>query len=275
MKRNKNVILIYLTILFIFVFAFTAKNKTKNFSEYEKMIDTIEYQLKSPSLYTNNDLSLTKEVENDVTQTEEKVAYLTFDDGPSPRTEEILDILLEHDVKATFFISLPQEEEYSQYLKRASEEGHTIGVHSASHKYKEIYESEEAFINDFEICFNYIKDTTGLTPSVYRFAGGSVNAYNEDIINNIVIEMQRRGFAYFDWNVESNDSTKGISANSIYTNVIKGVKDKNTAVIVLHDSYTRKNTVTALEDIIIELKNQGFVFKELTSTTKPITFRLP
>jgi len=147
-------------------------------------------------------------------------------------------------------------------------------VHSASHKYKEIYKSVDAYLQDFTLCYDYIQNNTGYSPTIFRFPGGSVNNYNKNIRRDIVREMTRRGFIYFDWNVESNDSSSGMSADAIYKNVIEGCKGKQRAVIVMHDSFTKNTTVRALDRIITALKEDGWKFATLNNEIKPVIFRL-
>ena len=201
------------------------------------------------------------------------MVYLTFDDGPSPRTGEILDILKKHDVKATFFV-IKNKDEYIPYMKRAAEEGHSIGVHSYTHKYKEIYASIDAYLADFTRCYDYIYRNTGYSATIYRFPGGSVNNHNRPTRKEIAAEMSRRGYIYFDWNVESGDSASGISRNTIYNNVIDGCKGKKRAVIIMHDSTGKNSTVQALDDIITTLKADGWQFAPLTNEVKPVIFRM-
>ena len=202
-----------------------------------------------------------------------KIAYLTFDDGPSHRTGEILDILKQENIKATFFV-LKTKDEYIPYLKRAAEEGHTIGVHSASHKYKEIYASVDAYLADFTECYNFIYENTGVEPTIFRFPGGSVNNYNQATCKDIAREMARRGFIYFDWNVESADSGNNLSANTIYNNIINGCKGKSRAVVIMHDSNSKTSTVEALPAVIKQLKADGWQFAALTNQVRPIVFRM-
>ena len=101
--------------------------------------------------------------------------YLTFDDGPSIYTEEILDILDEYQVKATFFVVGKESDAAKEALRDIVARGHTLGMHSYSHKYSELYASEEAFEADFLKLQGYLEDVTGVKSKVYRFPGGSSN----------------------------------------------------------------------------------------------------
>lgn len=279
MKSRKVASVTYLIIFLACIWQSTGYISSYRQSEYEKAIETMSYQLKyrnayaTPySEYSQTILETAAEEEN-TTETQQKTVYLTFDDGPTTRTGEILDILKKYDVKATFFV-IKNKEEYVQYMQRAVAEGHTIGVHSASHKYKEIYKSVDSYLSDFTECYDYIYAATGYSPTIFRFPGGSVNNYNADTRRDIVREMSRRGFVYFDWNVESNDSSSNLSADTIYNNVIKGCKGKQRAVVIMHDSIGKKTTVEALDRIIPSLKEDGWTFAPLANEVKPVIFKM-
>ena len=273
--RNKTYALTtYILIFFACIWSASGRAQAANSGEYSTHMKKLAYQLAYADTYSPVYSSFAGEVSETATTTEEnKMVYLTFDDGPSPRTPEILDILKKQDVKATFFV-INSKEEYIPYLQRAVEEGHTVGVHSASHKYKEIYQSVDAYLDDFTKCYKFISDNTGYEPTIFRFPGGSVNNYNSSVRADIAQEMTRRGFIYFDWNVESNDSRRNISDDSIFNNVIEGCKGKNRAVVIMHDSIGKKSTVQALEGIIIKLKEDGWQFAVLTNEIKPVIFRM-
>ena len=240
--------------------------------EYEKAINKIEYQLNYSEVYAVNKHNMEKEVTTSSDNT--KTVYLTFDDGPSPRTLEILDILREYNIKATFFILSDEKENSREIVKQIYDEGHAIGVHSASHNYETIYKSISHFLDDFKICFEYIKDITGESPSIFRFPGGSVNSYNKGICKELTDEMIRRGFTYFDWNVSSDDAVKGYTEESIYNNVINGCQKHDKSVVLMHDSAPKKATVAALKRIIPELIEQGYTFDILDETAQPTIFRI-
>ncbi len=203
----------------------------------------------------------------------ENTCYLTFDDGPSPRTDEVLDILEREGIKATFFVTLQDTEANRQRLKRAADAGHTIGLHSSSHRYTEIYESVEAFLADYYQLYTWIGQTTGQYPTVFRFPGGSINNYNRATYQEIIAEMSRRGFVYFDWNVSSADAATPIpSAAQIRRNCAQGMGGYSRAVVLMHDSNAKYTTVAALPDIIADARAAGYSFAPLTGEVKPVTF---
>lgn len=202
-----------------------------------------------------------------------KTAYLTFDDGPSPRTLEILDILDTYQVKATFFVTNPALEDYPAIARDLVDRGHTIGLHSSSHKYSEIYQSIDHFLLDLAENSRLIESITGVVPAVLRFPGGSVNAYNETIAADLIDAVTANGYAYFDWNCASGDAVgQTIPPNSIVENVRQSRQGKNSLVILFHDSTGKKTTVQALPDVIQDLQADGYVFSALTQDSVPVRF---
>lgn len=198
--------------------------------------------------------------------------YLTFDDGPSVLTENLLYYLRQENVKATFFV-VPERTEYCySLLKEISDAGHTIGIHSASHDYEKIYASVDAFLDDFKEAYDIVLEATGKAPDIYRFPGGSVNDYNAATRDDIIAEMDRRGFTYFDWNVDSND-WQGYGWTTLYTNVLADAQEFSTPVILFHNTGDRDNTVLVIEDIIKALKDKGYKFGSLSQKTEPIQFQ--
>ena len=202
-----------------------------------------------------------------------KTAYLTFDDGPSGNTDIILQTLQEENVKATFFVVGTVNADNLARMRRIVQEGHTIGMHSYSHSYKKIYASVEAFLKDMYQVFNLIKDTTGVTPTCFRFPGGSINSYNKAVYKDIKAEMIRRGFVPYDWNVSSGDaSTTKYTPEQLTGYVLNGIGSKSRIIVLMHDSSSKENTAQAVRQIIIGIREKGFIFAPLDYQTKPILF---
>ncbi|WP_288162231.1 polysaccharide deacetylase family protein [Dubosiella newyorkensis] len=139
-----------------------------------------------------------------------KVVYLTFDDGPSENTAKILDILDKYNAKATFFVT-GNHPEYNKYMKRAAKEGHTIGLHTYTHNYSQLYSSEEAYFDDLQQISDMVEDVTGKKSKVIRFPGGSSNMisanYVDGLMTTLTQKVQEQGYQYFDWNVDSTDAS--------------------------------------------------------------------
>lgn len=225
------------------------------------------------SLDTENTVGSTTEPAQVPNPLPVKTAYLTFDDGPSPRTAEILDVLDDYQVKATFFVTNPALEDYPDIARDLVARGHAIGLHSATHRYDEIYQSVESFLTDIAVNSALIETITGVVPSVLRFPGGSVNAYNEEIAADLIDSVAGRGLAYFDWNAASGDAVgQSISKSTIVENVRKTRQGKNTLVILFHDSTSKKTTVQALPDVIEDLQADGYVFAALSPDSVPVRF---
>lgn len=186
--------------------------------------------------------------------------YLTFDDGPSSHTNAILDILGEYQVKATFFVIGKPEETYKPLYKRIVEEGHTIGMHSYSHKYREIYESVDSFREDLQKLRELIYDRCGVMSTLYRFPGGSSNTVSRVDMDELISLLDEEGITYFDWNVSSLDATgKKQSVDDIVENVTGNIQSYHTAVVLMHDTNDKITTVEALPKVIETLKQMDNV----------------
>lgn len=181
--------------------------------------------------------------------------------------------LQEENVKATFFVVGTTDANNLARMRRIVQEGHTIGMHSYSHSYKKIYASVEAFLKDMYQVFNLIKDTTGVTPTCFRFPGGSINSYNKAVYKDIKAEMIRRGFVPYDWNVSSGDaSTTKYTPEQLTGHVLNGIGSKSRIIVLMHDSSSKENTAQAVRQIIIGIREKGFIFAPLDYQTKPILF---
>ena len=218
-----------------------------------------DYTRMYPNLYTVYSVPKEKEKEKD-----RKIAYLTFDDGPSENTFKVLDILEEKDIKATFFIvgsAIKKNNESS--LQRMLHEGHTIGIHTYSHMCNEIYCSVERFLDDFNNVYQLIYDITGERVNIYRFPWGSNNGYSKNIKDALMDEMERRGFTCYDWNVDTNDSVGKPSSRSILRNIRRDIKNQNQPIILMHDSSINDLSVQILPDVIKLLEEMGYEFDTL------------
>ncbi|MGF6377058.1 peptidoglycan/xylan/chitin deacetylase (PgdA/CDA1 family) [Clostridiales Family XIII bacterium PM5-7] len=204
---------------------------------------------------------------------EKNTVYLTFDDGPSSNTIKVLDVLKKHDIKATFFVVYQGGEQSQKILQRIIDEGHTIGIHSYSHDYEKIYQSVDAYLKDFYRLWSYIDEEFGYQCKVFRFPGGSINTYNLNVYDLIAPEMYRRGFTFYDWNVSAEDATSNhVSASSIESAIVAGVRRNESSVVLMHDSVGMDATVAALPKVIKRLKADGYAFKTLDNSVMPLTF---
>jgi peptidoglycan/xylan/chitin deacetylase (PgdA/CDA1 family) len=196
----------------------------------------------------------------------EKVIYLTFDDGPGPHTPRLLEILKKYDVKATFFVV---NTKYADLISDIVADGHAIGVHTASHIYRDIYASEEAFFADFKTIHDLIYEKSEVKTTLMRFPGGSSNrvsaSYNEGIMTRLTKIVTDYGLQYFDWNVNSLDAGGAGTAEQVYQNVISSVRQNPYSVVLQHDIHGF--SVDAVERIIQWGLANGYTFLPLEPTS--------
>lgn len=203
----------------------------------------------------------------------DKTVYLTFDDGPSGNTLALLDVLDKYNVKATFFVVGSQIPGREDILREIAARGHTVGMHSNSHKYNDIYASVGACLQDFDLLRARIQEVTGQAPSILRFPGGSVNGYNQDIYQELISEMLRRGYSYFDWNVSAQDATsQNKSVADIASAVVMAVPRHRYSIVLLHDTSLRETSVKAVDRLIPQLLELGYTFAPLDPSVSPIIF---
>ena len=201
-----------------------------------------------------------------------KKVYLTFDDGPSSNTDQILDILKDYDVKATFFVVGKTDERSVKAYQRIVEEGHTLAMHSYSHRYDEIYESKEAFARDLNSLQEYLYETTGVWPRIYRFPGGSSNTVSKVDMQELIEYLTDIGITYFDWNVASGDAvSRTLPAETIVNNCLSDIEKQKESVILMHDASNKGTTIEALPQIIEAIQEQGDAeLLPITDETVPV-----
>lgn len=247
------------------------------------------YESKTYSFYKNVGNQLTEEEseavdsqeileqeviqENLMVEEKKKVAYLTFDDGPSTLTPDILKTLKEKQVNATFFLIGNQiNEETIPILKQSIADGNCIGIHTYCHECKVIYQDADAYIKDFDEAFCTIKDKLGIEPTIFRFPWGSANGFLSNIEDEIIDTLEARGFTYYDWNVSAEDSVGNPTSYSIMKNIRKDYKKYNKPIILMHDSSVNKLTAKMLPQIIDELKQAGYSFDTLDHMEDPYQY---
>lgn len=195
-----------------------------------------------------------------------KVIYLTFDDGPSQFTPELLKVLEKYDVKATFFVVGTMSLEY---LDEIAAGGHTIGLHSNTHDYEKIYSSDAEFMKDILALREKIYERTGIYTNILRFPGGSSNTISKRLCKGIMTRLTdtltAQGYRIFDWNVDSKDAGGATTAEEVYQNVINGVQKRPVSIVLQHD--IRKFSVDAVEKIIIWGLENGYTFLPLDETS--------
>ena len=204
-----------------------------------------------------------------------KVCCLTFDDGPSPNTDRVLEVLGRYGIKATFFVVGKTGQQDQERMRSIVAAGHTIAMHSWSHDYKSVYASVDAFLEEFHRLYQWIYEVTGVYPQVFRFPGGSINGYDRGVYQEIIAEMTRRGFVYFDWNASAQDATVyPRPAWDISADCLKGI-GRELVVVLAHDSAARSTTVDALPAIIEGYQNAGYTLAALHPGVEPVHMGYP
>lgn len=203
--------------------------------------------------------------------------YLTFDDGPSNVTSKILDILKKKNVKATFFV-INHSDDLNDLIKREYNEGHTVALHSYTHRYDIIYTSVDKYFNDLDAISKKVQGITGVKPTIIRFPGGGSNTisknYSHGIMKTLTKEVITKGYHYFDWNVDCGDAGSAKSKEDVYNNVVNHLSHNQTNVVLMHDFQNNDKTVEALNDIIDYGIANGYQFAAIDMDTPMVKHRV-
>lgn len=200
-----------------------------------------------------------------LTKTNDKLAYLTFDDGPTQKaTAKILDILKEENIKATFFVVGKHVKEHPELVRRAYEEGHYIANHGYHHDNKKLYQSAESFVSEVKNTDIEIGKAIGIEnycSHVFRFPNGYMSSNYKTKKKEATKLLAGMSYTYVDWNCLNNDSVKKYSNSQLLNNLKKSSKNKGTLVILMHDTSDVNDTPSILKDSIDYLREQGYEFK--------------
>ena len=204
--------------------------------------------------------------------------YLTFDDGPSLYTDEILDILDKYDAKACFFVV--GTEGFDSELQRIVKDGHTIGVHSFTHNYAKIYSSEKAFKKDVQLMSDKIFVTTGVRTKLYRFPGGSGNTVSRVSIKKLIDWLDEEEYTYYDWNALTGDAVaETIPPKELIANAMGYIRSNHDAgkatILLMHDHSDKHNMVDALDDLLAKLKKEGYLISRPLDENVPPVQQIP
>lgn len=201
------------------------------------------------------------------TKPEKRVVYLTFDDGPSDMTPKILKTLKDNDVKATWFVTGSHSN--LDRLPEIWNEGHQIALHSDSHNYKKIYKSSKAFFKDMAKISKKVEARIGVSPTLIRFPGGSINSYDKKVYKKIIKKLKKKNWHYFDWNASIEDSAtpRMRSTKVLYSNMRKSSRGKHSICLLMHDTNSKRTTAKVLNKVIKYYKKRGYDFKYLDANS--------
>ena len=195
----------------------------------------------------------------------EKVAYLTFDDGPSATiTPQILDILKNENVSATFFVVGARVNKYPNLVKRAYEEGHYIANHGYTHSYSEIYKSLDTIFGEYVDCENAVRNALGIDDYrmyLFRYPGGSAGGRYSDVKNESKNVLNSYGVTYTNWNCMTGDAEGKNTVEEQLEELKATMEGDDTIIVLMHDASDKQVTADALPEVIRYLKEQGYTFK--------------
>lgn len=196
---------------------------------------------------------------------EEKVAYLTFDDGPSKNiTPQILDVLKQENVPATFFVLGSRVELNPDLLKREQEEGHYIANHGYSHQYSQIYQSPDTVFEEYIKCENAIRNALGnseYNTYLFRFPGGSSGGRYADIKAQAKDLLHNYGVNYTNWNCLTGDAEGKTTPEELMGCLQETMQGDGSIIVLMHDASDKSYTLETLPSVIAYLREQGYVFK--------------
>ena len=246
---NKKIILWLMFLIFILLLSYIY------FSIFQTLNTISEVNSSSNNLY-NTIVEL---------YSNEKIAFLTFDDGPNILvTPKVLDILKEENVKASFFVIGKCVDSHPEITKRAYDEGHYIANHGYSHNNNLLYKSSDSFLTEVKKTDLAIGNAIGVPDycsHLFRFPNGFMSPSNKSKKKEAVKLLQDIEYTYIDWNCLNNDSIKKYSSSQLLNNLIKSSKNKDILVILMHDTKDVSNSSLVLKDSIKYLKGKGYVFK--------------
>lgn len=214
---------------------------------------------------------LAKELEQKIIKNEsdKKIAYLTFDDGPYYATHDFLKVLKNYKVKATFFtIGLDKETCFDnrskgchELYKKVVDGGHTIANHTYSHLiFNGLYNNASSLITQVKKQESLIKEKTGVTTNIFRFPGGSGSAKAYGVFDSAVTELRKNNYGWVDWSASNGDGGEpGTKAQALAR--FKGEINENIEVVLFHDY--NKVTLSMLPEAIEYLQSKGYILLPL------------
>lgn len=274
------VIIIVITLALTMYYLIDTIIKTKKMKEFyaqvneyqqqekiKKENEEAERQAKIPKLTEQGKANLKK-----IYNSEKKIAYLTFDDGPSKNTKQILDVLKQYNIKATFFVLGSQVQIFPETTNRIYNEGHYIANHGYSHKYSYIYQSPEQVLNEFNQCNQIVANTINVSEynsHLFRFPGGSVGGKYAELKKQAITLLEQNEILYIDWNSLTGDSEKANPTEEyLMNNLQKTTEEKNVVVVLMHDAQAKQITAETLPKVIEYLISQGYEFDNFYNIIK-------
>lgn len=224
--------------------------------------EALPYQELYPELYSTAQVPQKR-------KSEPNTVYLTVNTSLNTNTRQVLDILEQYGIKATFFVSGTSDTEALTILQEIANRGHTVGLGSYSGAYSDIYKSIPAYLDDFKQIYDLVYATIGVKAEIFRFLGGSINPYNYDNFRELNAEMLRRHFVFFDWSVSAQGAE---SAEDGAQRILNGMEGSSRGIILIEDAAGCEAQVEALPAAIEALTDKGYGFQPLTAEVNPVIF---
>jgi peptidoglycan/xylan/chitin deacetylase (PgdA/CDA1 family) len=286
-KKIIGLIIILIVLVIFMIYLIVIHNKMKKINNNREQVDNIssveqeseeyrdETNIEENTIENQNiEKSETKlpsltdegrEKLNNIYKSDEKIAYLTFDDGPSTNiTPQILEILDNYNIKATFFLLGMNVDRYPELVKQEYNSGHYIANHGYTHNYSEIYSSSQSVLDEYKKTEESIRtalEIENYSSHLFRFPGGSMGTKYSAIKNEAKQLINENDAVYVDWNALTNDSVGKPTEESIMSNLKETVGAKNSVVVLMHDASTKQLTANMLPNVIEYLKENGYTFK--------------
>lgn len=288
--NKKKIAILVLCILILICLIITIKHTIttmkgyKIYKQYETQLQSLKYQDEKEQQKKKEEEEkakqakipkLTEEGKNNVDniyKSDTKRVFLTFDDGPSEVTNQILDTLKQEKVKATFFVLGSNVKILPNVVKRIYDEGHYIANHGYSHVYSKIYASPQTVLDEFNQCNDAVKEAIQVpeyNSHLFRFPGGLAGGKYATIKNEANELLKQNEVMHVDWNSLTGDAeTNNLSIEFELQRLRETSEGKNSLVILMHDAQAKKTTADALPNIIAYLKEQGYKFESFYNIIK-------
>lgn len=273
-------ILIIITLILVIYYIIDTKQRLKKAKQFEEQIIQYQQEREEANKKIEEEKQakipkLTEEGKQNIKTiytSDTKRVFLTFDDGPSSNTSDILDILKEKNIKATFFVLGSQVEKMPEVVKRVYQEGHYIANHGYSHKYSQIYSSPEMVLEEFKQCNAAVAkaiEVPEYNSHLFRFPGGSVGGKYSNIKSQAISLLEQNEILHVDWNALTGDSEKTNPTEEYLMNNLQiTTENKKSIVILMHDAQAKRVTVDFLPKVIEFLEQQEYQFENFYSIIK-------
>ena len=288
--NKKKIAILVLCILILICLIITIKHTVtiikgyKIYKQYETQLQSLKYQDEKEQQKKKEEEEKAKQAKipklteegknnvNNIYKSDTKRAFLTFDDGPSEVTNQILDTLKQEKVKATFFVLGSNVKALPNVVKRIYDEGHYIANHGYSHVYSKIYASPQTVLDEFNQCNDAVKEAIQVpeyNSHLFRFPGGLAGGKYATIKNEANELLKQNEVMHVDWNSLTGDAeTNNLSIEFELQRLRETSEGKNSLIILMHDAQAKKTTADALPNIIAYLKEQGYKFESFYNIIK-------